>query len=65
MSTNDLAYFKQTAADCQYDKYQNHLKYLGFSFREVPVESGKRIAEKWKVPFVEASAKENQVPPSP
>ena len=25
------------------------------------MESGKRIAEKWKVPFVEASAKENQV----
>ena len=32
-----------------------------FLYREVPVESGKRIAEKWKVPFIEASAKENQV----
>ncbi|KAL4229322.1 hypothetical protein ACF0H5_012364 [Mactra antiquata] len=32
---------------------------LGFE-REVPVEAGKKMAEKWKVPFLEASAKENQ-----
>lgn len=28
--------------------------------REVPSDAGKRTAEKWKVPFLEASAKENQ-----